>query len=106
MTADEIKQGVLDTFFKMADRFGVPCVVLAVVLYFGREAAIALHGTVVEPMVQSHMEYLESTASTLKEIGETQKQQAETLDELYRGQTDLHKVVKDVLISGSRPMEN
>lgn len=106
MTADEIKQGVLDTFFKMADRFGVPCVILAVVLYFGREAAIALHGTVVEPMVQSHMEYLESTASTLKEIGETQKQQAETLDELYRGQADLHKVVKDVLISGSRPMEN
>jgi len=106
MTADEIKQGVLDTFFKMADRFGVPCVILAVVLYFGREAAVALHGTVVEPMVQSHMEYLESTASTLKEIGETQKQQAETLDELYRGQTDLHKVVKDVLISGSRPVEN
>lgn len=106
MTADEIKQGVLDTFFKMADRFGVPCVILAVVLYFGREAAVALHGTVVEPMVQSHMEYLESTASTLKEIGETQKQQAETLDELYRGQTDLHRVVKDVLISGSRPVEN
>jgi len=81
-------------------------VILAVVLYFGREAAIALHGTVVEPMVQSHMEYLETTASTLKEIGETQKQQANTLDELYRGQTEMHKVVKDVLTSGSSPVEN
>lgn len=106
MTAEEIKQGVLDAFIRIADRFGVPCVILAVVLYFGREAAIALHGTVVEPMVQSHMEYLETTASTLKEIGETQKQQANTLGELYRGQTEMHKVVRDVLTSGSRPMEN
>jgi len=106
MTAEELRQGVLDTFIRIADRFGVPCVILAVVLYFGREAAIALHGTVVEPVVESHVEYLRTTAETLKEIGQTQKKQTETLDELYRGQSELHRVVRDVLTSGSRPVDN
>jgi hypothetical protein len=52
------------------------------------------------------MEYLDTTASTLREIGQVQRQQATTLDELYRGQTELHNVVKDILISGSHPVEN
>ena len=106
MTSEELKQGALDAFFRIADRFGVPCVILAFVLYFTREAAVALHETVVEPMVESHMEYLDTTASTLREIGQVQRQQATTLDELYRGQTELHNVVKDILISGSQPVEN
>ena len=38
MTSQEIRAGLLDAFFKIADRFGVPCVILAFVLYFGREA--------------------------------------------------------------------
>lgn len=106
MTSEEIKQGVVDTFLRIADRFGVPCVILAIVLYFAHGAAVALHRTVVEPVVHGHLEYLETTASTLKEIGQTQRQQATTLEELYRGQTELHEVVKDVLISGSKPIEN
>ncbi len=94
MTAEEIKQSVLDTFLRIADRFGVPCVILAVVMFFGREAAIALHGTVVEPMVKSHVEFLDATAETLKEIGQVQRQQTATLQELATGQRDLHEIVK------------
>jgi len=106
MTAEEIKQGVLDAFIRIADRFGVPCVILAVVLYFGREAAIAIHNTVVEPVVQSHVEYLDTTAETLKEIGQAQQQQAKTLDEISRGQAELNSVVRSVIVSGSEPQEN
>ena len=36
MTTDELKQGTIATLLRIADRFGVPCVVLAVVMYFGR----------------------------------------------------------------------
>jgi hypothetical protein len=32
MTAEELKQGTIDTLLRIADRFGVPCVILAVVL--------------------------------------------------------------------------
>jgi hypothetical protein len=86
MTAEELKQGVLDTFLRIADRFGVPCVILAVVLYFGREAAIALHDSVVEPVVQSHVEFLESTKQTMAK-------QADTLQELAKGQQEIQQVL-------------
>jgi hypothetical protein len=86
MTSDELRQGVLDTFLRIADRFGVPCVILAVVLYFGREAAIAIHRSVVEPVVQSHIEFLESTKQTMAK-------QADTLQELAKGQQEIQQVL-------------
>ena len=86
MTTEELKQGVLDTFLRIADRFGVPCVILAVILYFGREAAIALHDSVVEQVVQSHVEFLESTK-------ETMAKQADTLQELAKGQQEIQQVL-------------
>lgn len=75
--------------FRAIDRFGVPCVVLAAVLYFGREAAIALHDTLVKPVVKSHVEFLETTSETLSEMCEVQKQQARALEELADGQRNL-----------------
>ena len=86
MTTDELKQGTIDTLLRIADRFGVPCVVLAVVMYFGREAAIAIHSSVVEPVVKSHVEFLESTK-------ETMHRQAETLQELATGQREIQQVL-------------
>jgi hypothetical protein len=86
VTADELKQGMIDTFLRIADRFGVPCVILALVLYFGREAAIAIHSSVVEPVVKSHVEFLESTKDTMH-------QQAQTLQELAHGQREIQQVL-------------
>jgi hypothetical protein len=57
-----------------------------VILYFGREAAIALHDSVVEPVVQSHVEFLESTK-------ETMAKQADTLQELAKGQQEIQQVL-------------
>jgi hypothetical protein len=101
MTAEDIRAGLLDAFFRIADRFGVPCVILAFVLYFGREAMVALHTTVLEPVVKSHVEFLDTTSETLREIGQVQQQQAVTLKELSHGQSELKFVVKE-LIDGSR----
>lgn len=86
MTTEELKAGVVDTLLRIADRFGVPCVILAIVLWFGREAAIALHDSVVEPVVKSHVEFLESTK-------ETMSKQADTLQELARGQQEIQQVL-------------
>jgi hypothetical protein len=93
MTADELKQGVLDSMLRIAERFGVPVVLLAVVIWLGREAAITLHGSFVEPVVKSHVEFLETTSETLKEIGRTQERQAETLEELAHGQREIQQVL-------------
>lgn len=86
MPTDELKQGTIDTLLRIADRFGVPCVVLAVVMYFGREAAIAIHSSVVEPVVKSHVEFLEATKHTME-------QQSETLQELATGQREIQQVL-------------
>ena len=86
MTSDELKQGTIDTLLRIADRFGVPCVLLAVLLYCGREAAIAIHSSVVEPVVKSHVEFLEATQHTME-------QQSETLQELATGQREIQQVL-------------
>jgi hypothetical protein len=102
MTADELKQGVLDSMLRIAERFGVPVVLLGVLIWLGREAAISMHGTIVKPVVEAHVDFLETTSATLKEISVTQEKQAETLDELAHGQRDLREEVKTVI---SRPIQ-
>lgn len=82
MTAEELKQSAIDTFLRIADRFGVPCVILAAAIYFGREAAQALHESVVQPVVKGHIQFLETTS-------EVQQQQARTLEELAAGQIEI-----------------
>lgn len=86
MTTDELKQGTIDTLLRIADRFGVPCVLLAVGIWMTREAAIAIHASVVEPVVKSHVEFLESTK-------ETMAKQADTLEELAKGQHEIQQVL-------------
>lgn len=105
MTSEELKAGLVDTLLKIADRFGVPCVILAIVLYFGREAAITLHTTLVEPVVESHIEFLDTTRETLTEIGKTQEKQADTLQEIAHGQRQIQETLRTVKVitSGSEP---
>lgn len=94
MTAEEIRQGVLDSLVRIGERFGVPVVLLAVILWLGREAAITLHGSLVKPIVESHVEFLETTSATLKEISTVQSKQADTLQEIAHGQRELTERVK------------
>lgn len=94
MTAEELRQGVVDSLLRIGERFGVPVLLLGVMIWLGREAAISLHGTLVRPVVDSHVQFLETTSETLKEISGVQKQQAVTLQELAEGQRDLHERVK------------
>lgn len=84
---------VLDSASRIAERFGVPVVLLAVLVWFLRDAAVTLHGTVLVPIVQSHTEFLDSTRKTLEEMGTTQQQQAKTLNEIAVGQRDIQQAV-------------
>lgn len=77
----------------IADRFGVPCLILAAVLWMIRDAGMALHATLLQPIVQSHTKFLEVTQETLKEIGKAQDKQADTLQEIATGQRELHQAV-------------
>jgi hypothetical protein len=102
MTAEEFKQGVIDSLIRVAERFGVPVVLLGVMIWLGREAAITLHGSLIKPVVESHVQFLETTSETLREISAVQGQQATTLQELAHGHRELREQVKTVI---SRPVE-
>jgi hypothetical protein len=106
MTSEELKQGVLDSLLRIAERFGVPVVLLAVIIWLGREAAITLHGSLVEPVVKSHVEFLETTSETLREISTVQTQQAVTLQELAHGQRELTDRVKTVTVRAAEQPQN
>jgi|688.fasta_scaffold57345_3 hypothetical protein len=91
MTQEEIKSTLID----VAGKLGVPFVVLALFLWMAREAATSIHKTVVIPIVESHTEFLDSTRQTLDRISTTQEKQAETLQEIAVGQTEIrHAVMK------------
>lgn len=77
---------MVDRVIKIGERFGVPVMLLVVFLWFAREACISIHGTLLVPIVKSHVEFLESTSETLHEIDQTQQQQATILGEISLGQ--------------------
>lgn len=91
--ADEKPSTLVETAIRVAERFGVPVVLLAVLVWFLRDAAVTLHGTVLVPIVTSHTEFLDTTRQTLEVIGTTQQQQAATLKELADGQREIQQAV-------------
>lgn len=91
--SSEPSAGVLDIAFRALKEFGLPVVLLAVVIYLFREAAMTIHGTVLVPVVESHTKFLDATQQTLREISSTQERQAETLEEIASGQREIqHKL--------------
>lgn len=83
---------MMSTMISIAEKFGVPCVILAAFIWMTREAAVSLHRTVVIPIVESHTEFLDKMC-------QTQERQAETLEELAEGQNEIRTVL---ITSGSK----
>jgi len=84
---------MIDVGIRVAREFGFPCLMLGLLLFGLREAAQALHRTVVVPVVESHSAFLRQTTATLEGLGRTQEQQAETLQELAAGQREIREIV-------------
>lgn len=88
------RAALLDSILKFGTQLGVPVLILAFVLYMAREAGMALYTTAVVPLVEAHTQFLDSTQTTLKEIGATQKQQAMTMEEIVAGQRELTTIIQ------------
>lgn len=85
---------LLDAILKFGSQLGVPVLVLFGVLYLAREAGVAMYSTAVVPLVEAHTKFLDSTQTTLKEIGAIQKQQADTMEEIVVGQKEIATIIK------------
>jgi hypothetical protein len=87
-------QSATDAAMRAAERFGVPVVLLLILMWMIRESASVLHDSVVVPMVRSHTEFLDSTRKTLDEIAHTQKSQADTMRQLSAVQEEIRDYVR------------
>ena len=91
---DESKAVWADSLLKVGTQLGVPVLILAAFLWMAREAGFAMYSGAVIPIVEAHTRFLESTESTLKEIGSTQRQQAETMQEIVVGQREIATIIE------------
>ncbi len=80
----------IEIVLRTAREFGVPFIFLVAIMWLIREAAHAMHRTVVIPVVEAHSTFLRQTTATLDGLGRTQERQAETLAELAAGQREIH----------------
>lgn len=87
------ERSTLDVALRVGERLGVPLLILAAVLYMAREAGMALYTTAIVPLVEAHGKFLDSTSRNLEEIGTTQRQQAETLQEIAVGQKEIATII-------------
>jgi len=99
---EETRQTIVDTALRVGERFGVPVLILGVLLWFVYGAAGTIQRTVVEPVVAGHVEFLRSTSKTLEEIGTVQQQQADTLQEIAAGQRELQHAINSTPNTGAR----
>lgn len=84
---------LIDVAIRIAREFGFPVVMLAIIMWCGREAAMALHETVLVPVVESHTLFLRTTSETLQTLSQAQVRQAETLEELAAGQSEIERAI-------------
>ena len=88
------ERSTLDVALRVGERLGVPLLILAAVLYMAREAGVAIYSTAVVPIVEAHGKFLDMTSRNLEEIGTTQRQQAETLQEIAVGQKEIATIMQ------------
>lgn len=86
---------VVDVGIRLLREFGFPCLVLVVIGWWGQLAAVALHETVLVPVVESHTTFLKATSDTLATLSQAQERQAETLEELAAGQSAIQRAITD-----------
>lgn len=89
----ERTQSTIDLVLRFGERLGVPVLILAAFLWCAREVAMGLHKTVLEPVVKSHVEFLESTQDTLRQIGDTQRQQVNAMQDIAEGQREITAIL-------------
>jgi hypothetical protein len=87
------RQSVFDLLLRIGERLGVPALVIGVLLWLARDFGTAVNTTVVEPVVKSHVEFLEATRETLSEIGKSQTAQTEAMKQIAENQRELKVIV-------------
>lgn len=100
---------VTETMLRIAERFGVPVVLLAIFIWFARETAVAVHETVVEPVVRSHTQFIDTICEQVKAQTNAMEEQANAFRDLSEAHDEqvviLRRAFPDATGGGGRHRE-
>lgn len=88
-------ESISETLVKVAERFGVPVVLLGVVIWLGREAAITIHTTIVTPVVESHTQFIETICEQSKQQTAAMESQAGAFKELAEAHEEQIAILRE-----------
>lgn len=80
---------------KLLDRFGIPTVMLGVVLWFGYQGLVWLSQNVFVPVTNGHVELLKSVRESTAEMSTQAKLQTQTLKTIAESNNGILEVVKN-----------
>lgn len=92
-----------DTAVRVAERFGVPVIILAALLYLAREVAIGLHSTVIQPVVASHQKFIDVICEQAERQSDAMAEQASAFDDLARTHGEQVILLRRALPEASAP---
>jgi hypothetical protein len=84
-----------EAMLRIGERFGVPVLLLAVILWFGREAVIGVHGSVVEPVIESHTKFIDTICEQAKQQTNAMERQADAFRELSQAHEEQLVILRE-----------
>lgn len=82
---------------RFAERFGVPVVLLCLLLWMIREAAIGLHTSVVKPVVESHQQFLDVLCEESRKQSDAMTSQARAFSDLVKAHEEQTSLLRRVV---------
>lgn len=90
-----------EVFLKAAERFGVPVVLLCIFLWMARETAIAVHQTIVAPVVTSHTKFIDTISEQSKQQTQAMQSQAAAFKELAEAHEEQLVILREAFPDGA-----
>lgn len=90
-------ESIGNLILRFAERFGVPVVLLCLLLYMLREAAIGLHVSVVKPVVESHQQFLDVLCEESRKQSNAMSRQAEAFSDLVKAHEEQTTLLRQVV---------
>lgn len=88
--------------FKGIDRFGVSVVLLFVFIYLAHQFAIAVHHTIVEPMVTANIRFLEKLTEQIDNQTDAMSEQARAFRSLSESHEEQVAIMRRAFSDGGR----
>ena len=87
---------MVDVGIKIAREFGFPVSIILIIVWLACRMSVALHDTVIVPIVGAHTRYLEATQKTLEAMRSTQEKQGISMERVVVTQHEISETQRSI----------